>query len=222
MGWNIEGQIYTGVYDIIIQTIDSFKKSDKIDNGIAQLIHSLEQQRTEQFLRPLYLNYGHFIYESPYTNTDETDSASLFNQAYAHFIDLVNPQGDYSLTVLDIGELEFINIPRLTVGSLISVYNQDAIHSLPFSYYLGKIEESSGNEKIKWENELIAAYRTIYNDKELPAGYEIEYILDHLYHEHLVVTGISRYLREPSRDSVNVQQNSQYKTILSKLIKSIQ
>lgn len=73
----------------------------------------------------LYSKYNQFIYESKYEDSDELDSVSLFNKAISYYQDYNKPNANYSISILDLGSLELIDIPRLAVGSKIKVYNEE-------------------------------------------------------------------------------------------------
>lgn len=74
--------------------------------------------------RQLYGQFGDYIYESTYENTDELDSVGLYNQAVENFQLYNKPTADYSLTVLDLAQLEQIGIPDIRVGNHIRIYNE--------------------------------------------------------------------------------------------------
>lgn len=82
------------------------------------------QEQNNDLWRTVYNEYGDFIYESQYENTDELDSVSLFNQGVLSFEKRKSPIPDYSLTTLDLGMLEPIGIPKLAIGSKIKIYNK--------------------------------------------------------------------------------------------------
>lgn len=82
------------------------------------------QEQNNSLWKTIYNDYGDFIYESQYENTDELDSVSLFNQGILSFEKCNSPIPDYSLTTLDLGMLEPIGIPKLAIGSKIKVYNK--------------------------------------------------------------------------------------------------
>ena len=73
----------------------------------------------------LYRLYGNFIYEGKYENSDEMDSVSLYNQATIYYKDYKQPSASYSTSILDLSVLEAIDIPRLSIGSKIKVYNKE-------------------------------------------------------------------------------------------------
>lgn len=213
--WIINGQIYPGIYSKIIELIQLyFPEEEELEPGAAYDYERTQVRIKNDIKKPLYIGFRNYIFENTYSNTAELNSISLFNQAYAHFVDLNRIKTSHSLEVLDIGSLEAINIPRLSVGSKILVFNIDSVNASPYYYILGKIAENDNSAD--WEEQLKTEYE---NNTGLKL--EVDEILSKLYYDELLVTGISRVLREPLKDSITVQQVSRYKTILSKLIKLV-
>ena len=320
-----------GAYPLIIDIIANNIPEElaSVGTGIAYQYEKIQRDIEHQVYAILYQNYGRYIYEQSYDNPDEIDSVNLFKQASIHFADLNRARTSHSLEAFDIGELECINIPRLSVGSLIQVYNDDNIKAAPYAHilnqikkhkalldytgetqYLTKLEELSQEleylyfyfNKNDFEQDIaqqfmhqcnviiradgavgrdwngvykVDYYKKDYNTITIVANrarriqisfyldlrevYNIQgylsyklsmknliitdgteqfeglsgfvsfesvtppcaEIIDKLYTDEILVTGISRVLREPFKDSVTVEQPSRYKTILSKLIKSI-
>lgn len=228
-----------GLYPFILQCL-----SVVIGNGIAQQYEDVQTAISNNVFKVLYSKYGQYLYENTYENAEELDSVSLYNQAITYFADLNRIQSSHSLTVLDIGSLDAIAVPRLSVGSVISVYNPDTPAMQPYSPLLEKVEiaKQKYNNLKNWTayindanlhkaliNQAYAEYINAtevviekYNinnpTKMLDNFTELENLL---YQDTVIVTGISRVLREPLRDSVTVEQSSRYKSILAKLIKSI-
>ena len=233
--FTIDNLVVRGMYDEIIYCINDIGEALDISDGIANKYHMLQQQVQNNVMRVLYSNYGQFIYEQTYENAEELDSSSLFNQAYAHFVNINRIQSNHTLESVDIGELECINIPRLSVGSIIEVQNKNSIQAQPYAFVLSQIEKEENlcqyylsindNEKYEQSKQKLDDKRvtllTLYNaqhDKTIDTYTEL---INTLYADYIQVTGISRVLREPLKDSVTVEQPSQYKSILAKLIKSI-
>ena len=208
-----------GAYPLIIDIIANNIPEElaSVGTGIAYQYEKIQRDIEHQVYSILYQNYGRYIYEQSYDNPDEIDSINLFKQASIHFADLNRARTSHSLEVFDIGELECINIPRLSVGSLIQVYNDDNIKAAPYAHILNQIKKSSDASKITNLKKDIVTLYNVFNSQEKT----YEEILNELYTDEILVTGISRVLREPLKDSVTVEQPSRYKTILSKLIKSI-
>lgn len=213
-----------GLYPFILRCL-----SVEISNGIAKQYEGVQTAITNNVFKTLYTKYGQYLYESTYENAEELDSISLYNQAITYFTDLNRIQSSHSLTVLDIGSLDAIFIPRLSVGSVISVFNPDNPSMLPYSYYLEQLEIAEQNLQKNpktrdsyniAKDKLINYYKELNGLTEEDAVF-LEQIKEELYQDKILVTGITRVLREPLRDSVTVEQSSRYKSILAKLIKSI-
>ena len=246
--FNDEGVSNQGIYDRIIHHISTLSIGYELpsNNGIAYEYEKMQHLIEKEVWRPLYTNYGQYIYESSYENTDELDSVSLFNQALVYFADLNRPQSSYSLEVMDIGSLELVGIPRLYVNSLIQVYNRDSLQLQPYKDIICRVDKlqalcqidgNNRSEEIKnlrlklinrYKKNEPDKYSQIFNKLNLTNITHIDNIrkmylsiLDILYYDNINVVGINRVLREPLKDSVTVEQSSRYKTILSKLIKSI-
>ena len=98
----------------------------------------------------LYRLFHAYIYEATYENTDELNSTNLFNQAVIYFEDYNKPNADYSISVLDIGMLDVVDIPRLSVGSKIKIYNKE----LNLNEYSNSSTESLNNIQFT-NNDLI-------------------------------------------------------------------
>lgn len=228
---------YVDMYQQICNILDAHTSNADIVEGVAIYCERIEHEINHSVMHYLYHNYGQFIYEQTYNNTDELNSIDLFNQAYSYFQDINRFQSSYSLEVLDIGQLERVSIPRLSIGSLIEVQNKNSIQSQPYAYILSQIEKEERicrhyktidsklyeDHYAKLENAreyLEQIYKNINGiDKEKTVEYST--IINEIYSDRILVTGINRVLRAPLKDSVTVEQTSRYKTILSKLIKSI-
>lgn len=91
--------------------------------SLSKIIQDADQANMRQTER-LYTNYGDFIYETTYENTDELDSIGLYNQTVNNFALYNKPAASYSMTTIDLNCLEQISIPNATVGSKIRVYNE--------------------------------------------------------------------------------------------------
>lgn len=245
-GFDYKNAENRGVYQLIIDYIKDNAPEDgkgkKIEappsTGIAYYLQEAQNDLNNRILPQLYYQFNLYIYEQNYDNPDELDSVALYNQAITHFADINRPQSNHSLEVLDIGELEQINIPRLSIGSMIQVYNKDSINAQPYLYILRQIEKYSALEQNAYmtnnsadkedykqkredlEDELRAVYKE-NNNIATTENISINDIYNKIYYDSIFVTGISRVLREPLKDSVTVEQPSRYRTILSKLIKSI-
>ena len=238
--WSIHGQQYPGIYDKIIELITKYygTPTSALEPAVAVSYENIQQRINNEIIHTLRSGYGDIIYEGVYSNSTEFDSTSLFNQAYAHFVDINRVKASHSMEVLDIGSLEQISLPRLSVGSNIKVYNIDSPNAQPYIYVLGRIDACKSLIKYYTmqgdrtraqtkEDELEALETMLQNDyktnNNIPSTTTIttDQILNAILYDEVLVTGITRVLREPLKDSVTVQQPSRYKTILSKLIKSI-
>lgn len=93
------------------------------EQSLSKKIQDADQANMRQTER-LYANYGDFIYETTYENTDELDSVGLYNQTVNNFALYNKPAASYSMTTIDLNCLEQISIPNATVGSKIRVYNE--------------------------------------------------------------------------------------------------
>lgn len=91
--------------------------------SLSKIIQDADQANMRQTER-LYTNYGDFIYESTYENTDELDSVGLYNQTVNNFALYNKPAASYSMTTIDLNCLEQISIPNVVVGAKIRVYNE--------------------------------------------------------------------------------------------------
>ena len=301
---------YPGALCFVIQEIQyKIKELSEISNGVAYNYEQAQTDMENNFIKPLYANFSQYIYESTYENVEELDSISLYNQAIQYFADLNRIKTDHSLTVLDIAELEQISAPRLQIGNVISIYNEDSIKAQPYKSLIAALQLTNDADltiKNNIENNIKDLYRQqhkinnndpLYNELDdfynthydiLTKAYvvaEIEVIFlqlkdqnylnstkninniskllqsiqnrlltylstvgqaiydsfsdiynsflrrmqsvnmniiyDYIFNDEIHITGISYTLRTPIINNVTVQQNSRYKSILSKLIKSI-
>ena len=133
-GWYIttangEQHRVMGLYEFLLEIMyEQFEIG--IDSGTFNNIININkildyyQEQNNDLWRIVYNQYGDFIYEAQYENTDELDSVSLFNQGLLSFEKQKAPIPDYSLTTLDLGMLEPIGIPKLAIGSKIKAYNK--------------------------------------------------------------------------------------------------
>ena len=235
--FTVNNNFAPGAYELIIQYITKYAKDKEIDetSGIAFKLNNIQQKIVNNVFKELYSYYGQFIYEQTYSNTDELDSINLYNQAIEHFAELNKIAESHSLTTLDIGMLECITTPRLSVGNIIQVYNKDSLKSTEYAHILSRIEKiqslynyyQANNNTTKMDslrNDLDALYKelvTYYQHMTSKTTSEVGEILNDIYTDEIQVTGITRVLREPLKDSVTVEQPSRYQSILAKLIKSI-
>lgn len=228
-----------GAYNLIVDFIQEITK-DKTsfsEIGIGSVYRNVESRIRSEILSPLYQKYGQFILEQNYENQDELTSYDLYKQAVAHFADINRIKVTYKLDVLDIGQLEGVPIQRLSVGSLIKVLNKESIKTMPYLYILNLLKKYDAlynfyslNDAADANYEIEDLAVKISNTKqELVDKYKentgndstFEEIISEIFYDEIRVTGINRVLREPLKDSVTVEQPSRYKTIISKLIKSI-
>lgn len=100
---------------------DRMKNIDQ--QGLSTTIKQAEDNNAQETAR-LYANYGDFIYETTYENTDELDSIGLYNQTFKNFTLYNKPAASYSMTTIDLNCLEQISIPNVVVGAKIRVYNE--------------------------------------------------------------------------------------------------
>lgn len=126
---NTQTYFVTGLYDFLLELMqEQYIKAvqggflDNITN-INTIIDYYEAQN-DTLWQQIYNDYGDCIYETKYENTDELNSVSLYNQGILAFAKQKFPVPSYSVTGLDIGQLEPIGIPRLSIGSKIRVYNK--------------------------------------------------------------------------------------------------
>ena len=70
----------------------------------------------------LYSDYGQYIYESTYSNTDELDSYGLYEQAIHNFELIKKPAATYNLSMIDLNMLEEVDIPNIQLDAKIRVY----------------------------------------------------------------------------------------------------
>ena len=236
-------------YKIILNSNPAPSVYELLNNSISEAIQQSTVQNKENYakkreiithliqnycLKPLYQEFGQYIYEQTYENMEELDSVSLYNQAVAYFADLNRIHSSHSAEVIDIAALEQVQAPRLTIGNYISVYNPHTMEMLPYADLLGEIEEQQelykyyqsinnseallevGDKLASLQTEIIGRYKD-NTGKELTYS-EIE---EKLYKDILYITSIKRTLRNPLQDSLSVEQSSRYKSIISKLIKSI-
>lgn len=244
-----DGKKVPGLYPLIIEYIQKYV-NDKNNNinivdGIDYAYVNTKIQINNNVWRILYIQYGQYIYENNYSNTDELDSIALYNQALGYFKDLNRIQSSHSLDVLDIESLEAITTPRLSVGSVISIYNTNTPQMQRYIPLLEKIEQAYGNNKHTFDlykKQLTLAEQTqakiniqnarqAYEDacdvlvtqynQDNNTSLDFLQIEEQLYQDQVLVIGINRVLRQPLLDSVTVEQPSMYKTILAQLIQSI-
>lgn len=188
----------------------------------------------EEFINFIYNNFTPWLYESVYENTTELDSTSLLNQALQYFIEIAHVHEEHSLETIDIMSLENIDVPKLAVGNYISVINPHSLKITPYANILDSIYSKQMLYNLTHSNVvkqgLIQEQETLCLNYNQDKGYEPgtpSYIINfaqleaELFEEQLRITSVSRVLREPLKDSITVEEPSRYKTILSKLIKSI-
>lgn len=126
---NAQAYFVTGLYDFLLELMqEQYIKAAQggfLDNitNINTIIDYYEAQN-DILWQQIYNDYGDCIYETKYENTDELNSVSLYNQGILAFTKQKFPVPSYSVTGLDIGQLEPIGIPRLSIGSKIRVYNK--------------------------------------------------------------------------------------------------
>ena len=124
--WTIyadDDKIYkvTSLYKFLEDNIiSSYVPSD--NEGVYAKLTYYEAENNKIW-KDLYIDYGQYIYEQKYENTDELNSVNLYNQAAIYFEDYNKPSANYSVDVLDLGSLEPIALPRLKVGYCIRIYN---------------------------------------------------------------------------------------------------
>lgn len=249
-----DGRKVPGLYPLIIKYIREYLDrvaDSETDNtveigiGISYAYANTKTQINNNVWRILYIQYGQYIYENNYSNTDELDSIALYNQALGYFKDLNRIQSSHSLDVLDIESLEAITTPRLSVGSVISIYNTNTPQMQRYIPLLEKIEQAYWNNKHTFDlykkqltlAEQAQAKINIQNAREVyeeacdilvdqynqdnNTSLTFLQIEEQLYQDQVLVIGINRVLRQPLLDSVTVEQPSMYKTILAQLIQSI-
>ena len=83
------------------------------------------QQNLEALESQLYIYFGDYIVESVYSNEDELDPISLYNQAIQYFEDINKPKATYGIQVLSTSQLEKIFLPIERIGSKIRIYNEE-------------------------------------------------------------------------------------------------
>ena len=81
-------------------------------------------ERKQELWKEFYDKYYYYIYEGEYSNTDETDSLSLYNQAITHYVGLMRPKAEYSITALDVSALAGSLMKMPEVGDTIKVYEE--------------------------------------------------------------------------------------------------
>ena len=118
----------TGLYDFLLNIMqEQYKKA--AEGGFLEDIININtiityyEDANDRLWQQIYNDYGDCIYETKYENADELDSVSLYNQGILAFAKQKFPVPTYSVTGLDIGQLEPIGIPRLSIGSKIKAYN---------------------------------------------------------------------------------------------------
>ena len=127
--WNIvkdDELLYevAGLYTLMNNVLQQYYTPTQTNNrALKDIIDALERDNHLRWLT-IYQDYGQFIYEAQYENTDELDSIALYNQAVVYFEEQKLPNANYSISVLDLGVLEAIGMPRLRTGSKIAVYNE--------------------------------------------------------------------------------------------------
>ena len=133
----------TGLYDFLLNIMqEQYKKA--AEGGFLEDITNINtiityyEDANDRLWQQIYNDYGDCIYETKYENADELDSVSLYNQGILAFAKQKFPVPTYSVTGLDIGQLEPVGIPRLSIGSKIKVYNKflnlndDSVDNLSF------------------------------------------------------------------------------------------
>lgn len=152
-----------------------------------------KQAELNALWKQIYHDYGQYIYESTYENTDELDSVSLYNQAVTYFENYRKPKSNYSLTIINPRELEQIGTANLQINSRIRIYNKDL-----------NLEEGTAYEQDENYDENNAVLNNIsYTTNEV------------------VVTGINYDLRKSEEASITVERIIPYQNILQKLIKQV-
>lgn len=114
-----------GMYFYISQLISSNYQSSALDTvGIIDRLN-IYNSNNKKLWNKIYSKYGDYIYEGEYTNSDEMNSFSLYNQAVLYFEDYKYPTIDCSVKVLNLSSLEQVGTANLSVGSCIRIYNKD-------------------------------------------------------------------------------------------------
>ena len=149
----------------------------------ARIYDTIIEHRTanQNLWATVYREYGQYIYEGTYENSDELNSISLYNAAYTEFQQRKHPNAGFSLSVLDSSFVHGIGAQSVRPGDKIRVYNK----------------ELNLSEQVDAVNNLS------YTNNEL------------------VVDTVSYELRTPEKVAITVQQIQSYKTILQKLIRTI-
>lgn len=135
--YNFIYSILTDSSIVIIQP--SIKKGNSI-NKLFETYKSIENNLMQEF----YYYFGNYIIESTYSNDDELDSVSLYNQAISYFEDIYKPKVNCGIDILDTRELELIDLPQIKIGNRIKIYNEE----------LG-LSDSSTNNLLQANNELV-------------------------------------------------------------------
>ena len=240
----LNGKTYTqapSAYDIIINSLSAqtIVHETAIPYNM-QYYFNTTKQDLDAKMSNFYRTFAQSIYEQYYENQDELDSKGLYNQAMAYMADYNKIKGSYSTTVLDIATLDSIGHPKATVGDFIYVYNPASVYAFPLLNIINAIENKQQKlqnykDNFKFNNVSITQIEALQNEiailkEEAKQEYRnlfgtsvahYQQLLNVLYTDKLYITSISRILREPLKDSITVEEQSQYKNIISKLIKNI-
>ena len=121
----------------------------------------------------VYREYGQYIYEGAYENTDELNSISLYNAAYTEFQQRKHPNASFSLSVLDSSFVHGIGTQSVRPGDKIRVYNKelnlseqiDAVNNLSYTNNELVVDTVSYElrmpEKVTITVQQIQSYKTI-------------------------------------------------------------
>lgn len=126
----VEGITYSGhgaysfVYNKIINAPKPVNNYNSFGPPIAEAYRQC-QQNLEALESQLYIYFGDYIVESVYSNEDELDPVSLYNQAIQYFEDINKPKATYGIQVLSTSQLEKIFLPIERIGSKIRIYNEE-------------------------------------------------------------------------------------------------
>lgn len=118
---------FTSLYYKLLQDLENVYKNSSsgttLSKGSKFYVEYFTQLNNELW-NTIYLNYGDYIYEAEYENSDELNSISLYNQAAIYYETLNHPSASFSVDVLSIGELERVQQPLPRAGYRIKVYSE--------------------------------------------------------------------------------------------------
>lgn len=132
-------------------------------NSFATSFNIVEQKtaaesRRDEIWKNIYENYGDFIVESYYSDTNQLSSSGLFTSALKQFSKYCEPTYEYNTTVINTSTIEDCVDSEIKIGDVVRLYNEEYK-----SEYSGRlmiqIDKSSG---VPYSSNLVPDQRYAY------------------------------------------------------------